>query len=289
MPDVAWLNGRFMPLGRARVSVMDRGFLFGDAVYEVIRTRGGEPVLLEEHLRRLASSARKIGLKPPPLARIRKVAVAGLRKARYPESYIYIQVSRGVAYPRSHVPAPGMRPTVLLAFYRLRERPAEHFTKGISCFTAEDYRWGRCDIKTTNLLANTMSVAEARRRGGFEVIFVKNGRLVEGGSSAVFTVKRGRIRIPRLGNHILPSLTRQLVLRTARRLKIPVGETTVTVKQLTSADEVFLASTTAEGVPVVKIDRRRIGTGRPGPVAAAIREAVLRGASGGGSRRGGRR
>ena len=289
MPDIAWLNGRFMPLRRARVPVMDRGFLFGDAVYEVVRTRDGKPVLLEEHLRRLDSSARKIGLKCPPRATLRSVAAAGVRKARYPETYIYIQVTRGVTYPRSHVPSPGMKPTVLVAFWRLLARPAEHFTKGISCFTAEDYRWGRCDIKTTNLLANTMCVTGARRRGGSEVIFVKKGRLVEGGSSAVFTVKRGGIRIPKLGNHILPSLTRQLVLKTARRLKIPVSQTNVTVGQLMSADEVFLASTTAEGVPVVRIDRRRIGSGRPGPVTASVREDILRGFARGRGRGGGRK
>ncbi len=274
MPDVAWLNGRFMPLRKAKVPVMERGFLFGDGVYEVVRTHDGSPFLIEEHLKRLASSARKIVLACPPKALLRRVIAQGMKRAGYRETYVYVQISRGVAYPRSHVIAPKMKPTVLVAFWRLKPRPAEHYTKGVACVTAEDLRWGRCDIKTLNLLPNTLSVTAARRRGAAEVIFVRKGRLVEGGSSAIFVVKRGRLRIPELGNHILPSLTRELVIRAARRLGLPVVQGPVSVKQIMNADEVFLASTTAEGVPVVKVDGRRIGRGRPGPVTAAVREKI---------------
>lgn len=275
MPEVAWLNGRFMPLRKAKVPVMDRGFLFGDGVYEVVRTHRGEPFLLEAHFKRLASSARMIDLKCPPRTLLRRVIARGLKRAGYRETYIYVQVTRGVAYPRSHLIAPKMKPTVLAAFWRLAPRPAEQFAKGVACLTVEDFRWGRCDIKTLNLLPNSLSVTYARRRGAAEVIFVRKGRLVEGGYSAVFAVKRGRLRIPKLGPHILPSLTRELVIRTARRMGLPVVEGPVTVRQLLAADEVFLASTTAEGVPVVKIDGRRIARGKPGPVTRAIREEIM--------------
>jgi D-alanine transaminase len=263
---------------------MDRGFLYGDGVYEVVRTHGGRPFMLAEHLVRLASSARKIGMTCPRGSLLRRVITAGLKRAGYRETFIYVQVTRGVAYPRSHVPAPGMKPTVLAAFWRLRERPASDFARGVACVTVEDFRWGRCDVKSLNLLANTMAVSAARWRGAAEAIFVRNGRLVEGGLSAVFVARRGRLRLPRLGQHILPSLTRKLVVRTARRMRIPVDQGEVTVRQMMGADEVFLASTTAEGVPVVRIDGRRIGDGRPGPLAAAIRARILREAHAGGGR-----
>jgi D-alanine transaminase len=276
MPDIAWLNGKFMPLGAARVPVMDRSFLFGDGIYEVIRTAGGRPLRLADHLRRLASSARKIDLACPGAAALRRVIAAGLRRAGYPETFIYLQVSRGADATRTHVPAPGLKPTVLVAFWRWPGRPEAEFTRGIACATVEDFRWGRCDIKTVNLLANCLGKTEAHRRGAQEVIFVRRGCLVEGGSSAVFVVRRGRMMVPALGTHILPSLTREQVLRVARQLRLPVSQRPVTVKAMMAADEVFLASTTAEALPVVKIDGRRIGSGRPGPVAAAIRGAILR-------------
>jgi D-alanine transaminase len=254
---------------------MDRGFLYGDGVYEVIRTHGGELFLPEDHLRRLADSARKIDLKCPPRGVLRRAIAGALKRAGHRESYAYVQVTRGVAFPRSHVPAPGMKPTTLVAVWRLKERPAEQFAKGVSCITVEDFRWGRCDVKSVNLLPNAMAVTAARRRGAAEAIFVRNGKLIEGGMSAVFVVKRGRLRLPRLGPEILPSLTRRLVIETARKMRIPVQQGNVTVRQLLAADEVFLASTTAEGVPVVKIDGKRIAGGRPGPLTAAIRNRIL--------------
>jgi D-alanine transaminase len=275
LPDVAWLNGRYSPLRAAKVSVMDRGFLYGDGVYEVIRTHGGQPFLTGKHLRRLESSARKIELKCPSRAVLRKAIAGCIKRAGYRESYVYMEITRGVAFPRSHMPAPNMKPTVLVAVWKLKERPTEHFAKGVSCITVEDFRWGRCDVKSVNLLPNTMAVSQARRQGAAEAIFVKRGKLVEGGLSAIFVVKRGRLRVPQLGQHILPSLTRELVTSTARKLKIPVEERSVTVKQLMGADEVFLASTTAEGVPVVKIDGKRIGRGRPGPITIALRERIM--------------
>lgn len=275
MPDVAWLNGRYSPLRAAKVSVMDRGFLYGDGVYEVIRTHGGAPFLLEDHLARLESSSGKIALECPSREVLRRAIAGCLERARYRESYIYMEMTRGVAFPRSHAPAPGLKPTVLVAVWRLKERPSRDFSRGVACITVEDIRWARCDVKSVNLLPNVMAVTEARRRGASEAIFVKKGKLVEGGLSAVFVVKRGRLRVPRPGRNILPSLTRQLVSRTARKMKIPVEERDVSSRQLMAADEVFLASTTAEGLPVVRIDGRRIGGGRPGPITIALRERIL--------------
>jgi D-alanine transaminase len=275
LPDIAWLNGRYHPLRAARIPVMDRGFLYGDGIYEVIRTHGGVPFLMEGHLRRLRSSGDKVGLKVPSRKVLRSAIAGCIKRARYRECHIYMEITRGVAYPRSHVPAPGMKPTVLVAAWKLKERPREDFEKGVSCVTVEDLRWGRCDVKSVNLLPNVMAVSEARRRGAAEAIFMRDGRLVEGGASAIFVVRRGRLCVPRPGQHILPSLTRQLVAGTARAMKVPVDQREVTVRQLMTADEVFLASTTAEGVPVVRIDGRRIGSGRPGELTRALREKMM--------------
>ena len=277
MPDVAYLNGKFMPLRAAKVPVMDRGFLFGDGVYEVIRATGTRPFLMNEHLRRLQNSARMLEMACPPSALLRKVVAAILRRCGYDRSYVYIQVTRGVEYPRKHAyPAKGTPPTVLVAGWAMGPRPVDEFTRGVSCITVEDFRWGRCDIKSVNLLPNCMGKEAAGRRGAAEVIFVKNGFLIEGGASAILVARRGRLLMPRLGQEILPSLTRALVLEIAKRRRIPVTVRPVTVREMFAADEVIIASTTAEGTPVVRIDNRRIGTGRPGPVSAVLHEEIVR-------------
>ena len=233
MPDVAYLNGKYSLLGETKVSVMDRGFLFGDGVYEVIRATECRPFLLEEHLRRLQNSARMIDLNCPSNALFRKVIARLLKQAGYRDSSVYIQVTRGVAYPRKHVyPPPGTGPTVLVAAWQMGSRAPEDFIRGVECITVEDFRWGRCDIKSVNLLPNCMGKELAKRRGAAEVIFVKGGLLVEGGSSAILVVKRGRLLLPKLGPEILPSLTRKLVLEIARRRGIPVAVRPITVKDI---------------------------------------------------------
>jgi D-alanine transaminase len=283
--DSAYLNGKYMPLDRARVPVADRGFLFGDGIYEVIRATDGRPFLLAEHLRRLRNSARMIELRLPPEALFRRVIARLLRRFRLPEAEIYIQVTRGVHHPRTHAyPPRGTPPTVLLAAWKLRPRPEELFVRGAAAITVEDFRWGRCDVKSVNLLPNCMAKEAASRRGASEAIFVKRGFLVEGGSSSVFVVRRGRLLVPGLGPELLPSLTRELVFRMARRMGIPFSVRPVPVREMFAAAEVFLASTTAEGLGIVRIDGRRIGDGRPGPVTMRIHAAI-----GGLRRSGGRR
>jgi D-alanine transaminase len=277
VPDVAYLNGKYVPLRAAKISAMDRGFLFGDGVYEVIRAGGDRPFLMNEHLRRLQSSARMLELACPPSAVLRKVIAEILRRCRYERSYVYIQVTRGAEFPRKHAyPPKGTAPTVLVAGWQMGPRPADEFTRGVSAITMEDFRWGRCDIKSVNLLPNCMGKEAAKRRGAAEVVFVRNGYLVEGGASAVLVVRRGRLLMPRLGHEILPSLTRALVLEIARRRRIPCAVRSVAVREMFAADEVILASTTAEGTPVVRIDGRRIGTGRPGPVSGVLHEEIVR-------------
>lgn len=285
MKAIAYLNGKYMPLARARVPVTDRGFLFGDGIYEVIRATAGRPFLLAEHLRRLRSSARMIELRLPSEALLRRVIARLLAGARCRETEIYIQVTRGVQHPRAHVyPPKGTPPTVLVAAWELEPRPEELFARGVAAVTVEDFRWGRCDIKSVNLLANCMAKEHARRRGTAEAVFVKNGFLVEGGSSSVFVVRRGRLLVPRPGPGLLPSLTRELVLRMARRMRIPFSVRPVPVREMFAADEVFLASTTAEGLGVVRLDGRRIGNGRPGPVTLRMHAAISGLRRSGGSR-----
>jgi len=277
VPDIAYLNGKYMPLRAAKVPVMDRGFVFGDGVYEVIRATGTRPFLMNEHLRRLQNSARMLEMACPPSTLLRKVVGEILRRCGYERSYVYVQVTRGVDYPRKHAyPPKGTPPTVLVAGWAMGPRPVDEFTRGVSCITVEDFRWGRCDIKSVNLLPNCMGKEAAGRRGAAEVIFVKNGFLIEGGASAILVARRGRLLMPRLGQEILPSLTRALVLEIAKRRRIPVTVRPVTVREMFAADEVIIASTTAEGTPVVRIDNRRIGTGRPGPVSAVLHEKIVR-------------
>jgi D-alanine transaminase len=274
MPEIAWLNGSFMPLRKARVSVMDRGFLFGDGVYEVLHAHDGVPLLLNEHLRRLVGSARALSLKIPSMKLLRQVIAQGISKAGYARTFVYIQVTRGVEFPRSHVPDRRTKPTVLVAFWPLKLQPESNFQEGVAAVTAPDLRWRRCDIKSVNLLANCMGKTDAAGQGAAEVIYIDQGKLVEGASNAVFIVKRGRIRVPHLGRNILASLTRAQVIAAAGRLGIPVTEGVVTIKQLRSADEIFLASTSCEGLPVIRLDGKKVGSGRPGQVALDIHREV---------------
>jgi D-alanine transaminase len=175
VPETAFINGRFLPLAQASVSLEDRGFQFGDGVYEVIRTYHGRPFGLDAHLTRLNRSAQAIGLRQPyAVERWRDDIAEGLRLAAFPEAKIYVQITRGVA-PRDHVYAPDLEPTVVMTIRELRPLAAAAQTVGVDAMTVDDVRWGRCDIKSLNLLANVLARQQAKQAGVFEAILVRIG------------------------------------------------------------------------------------------------------------------
>ncbi|MBX3302509.1 MAG: D-amino-acid transaminase [Nitrospira sp.] len=279
MPDVAFINGRFIPWEDATVSIDDRGFQFGDAVYEVIRTYRGTPFQLEAHLVRLDRSGRELFIPQPySKAQWKQWIQHGLSLAGYQEAKIYIQITRGVA-PREHSFPSQSRPTIVMTVRELRGLPSEIRRTGITACTREDLRWGRCDIKSVNLLANVLAREEARKAGVFETIFVRDGFVMEGALSNVMVVRDGVVMTAPEGPRILSGVTRTAVLDLAKKEDIPIEERSVPLDELYKADEVFLTGTTLEVLGVVQVDGRTIGSGQPGPVTKtlAARWALLTG------------
>ncbi|MGE5573174.1 MAG: D-amino-acid transaminase [Bacteroidota bacterium] len=274
MPEVAFVNGEFMDLSDARVSVEDRGFQFGDGVYEVVRCYRGTPFALEEHLGRLARSASGIELGlPNDTRRLGEIAVEALRRSGIAEAVLYMQVTRGWA-PRNHAFPEAAKPTCVITVRPAKPAPPDRASLGVSVITVPDERWLRCDIKSTDLLPNVMAKQKAIRAGALEAVMIRDGAYVtEGASTNVFAVKDGTIHTAPEGSRILSGITRSIVLGLAREHGMLVVEEFFTPEFLVGADEAFITSTTMEVVPCVRVDGRPVGDGRPGPVTRAIASA----------------
>ena len=271
MPDIAVLNGRLMPLSRAMISVEDRGGLFGGGVYEVVRVYGGAPFLLREHLRRFERSARAIQLAGrPTAAQWAQWARRAVAASRHREAKLYLHLTRGAA-PRDHAFPPGVRPTTLMTVRSFTPFAIDP-DRGVSAVTLPDIRWGRCDIKSLNLLPNVLAKQHAKRCGVFETILIRPGvGVTEGSSSNLMLVTRdGRLLTPPAGPTILSGITREVVLQLARREGLTVVEAAVPPERLTDAAELFLTGTLTEVVAVTRLDRRPVGDGRRGPVTRQL-------------------
>jgi len=270
VPDVAFVNGRFLPLADAVVSIEDRGFQFGDGIYEVLRTYGGRPFEVDAHLGRLDRSAQSLELNQPyPPARWRQLIEEGISRAAYKEAKIYLQVTRGVA-PRDHTYAANLVPTTVMTVREYHPLSEAVRQTGVEVMTAEDIRWGRCDIKSLNLLANVLARQRGQKAGTFETILVKDDQVTEGAASNVILVRNGSLITAPEGPRILSGVTRAVVLQLARGAGVPIEERYPARAELYGADEVFLAGTTVEVLGVVKIDGKTIGTGQPGPVTMQL-------------------
>jgi D-alanine transaminase len=264
-----YLNGKFLPPDQARVSVFDRGFIFGDGVYEVIPVFGGRLFRLPHHLSRLDASLGAIRLCNPHTQQEWNDIFTRLLAAGSGDQYIYLQITRGVA-PRDHAFPPNITPTVFAYAQPLKYSPPEQLAQGVTAVTAADIRWQRCDIKAIALLANALLRQEAIDQGAVEAILVRDGLVTEGAASNIFVVKNGRLVTPPKGPFILPGITRDLVVEIARAKGIPCDELPVKIETLTSADEVWLTSSTKEILPITRIDGRPVGNGKPGPIHAKM-------------------
>lgn len=265
--SLCYLDGEFLPLVEAKVSVLDRGFILGDGVYEVVPVFAGRPFRLEGHLARFERSLAAIRI-PPPLTRQKWTGVIERLVAHHGggEQTIYLQVTRGAA-PRNHLPPPDIAPTVLAMSNPLT--PVD-WNIPVKAVLREDFRWTRCDIKSISLLANVLLRQEAAAAGAHEAILVRDGRVTEGASSNVFVVCGGRIRTPPLSRFLLPGVTRDLLLELLAGGSDAVLECEITREALLAADEVWLASSGRELAPVSHIEEQRIGTDCPGPVFARV-------------------
>lgn len=270
MPDIAFINGRFLPWHEATISIDDRGFQFGDAVYEVIRTYRGSPFEIAAHLARLSRSAKELFL-PQPYTNEQwtRWIQQGLSLAGYQEAKIYIQLTRGTA-PREHSFPSDILPTVVMTIREFHPLAPEIRHTGVSACTREDLRWGRCDIKSVNLLANVLAREEAKKAGVFETILIKDGFVMEGALSNVMAVQDGVILTAPEGPRILSGVTRTVALELAKKDNLVVEERFVPLDVFYRADEVFLTGTTLEVLGVVRIDGKTIGSGQPGSITRTL-------------------
>ena len=267
MPDIACVNGCFGPLSDAVVSIEDRGFQFGDGVYEVLRTYRGQAFAVDPHLARLERSALALQLSVGHTsAQWISLIQEGLRLSRYPETKIYLQITRGQA-PRDHPFPASLAPTTVMTFREFHPLDASVRHSGVEAISMDDIRWGRCDIKSVNLLANVLARQRAKEAGVFEAILVREGAVTEGSVSNVFIVRNGVLHTAPEGHRILSGVTRAIVLEIARKEGVPVIEAFVPRDELLAASEVFLTGTTVEVLPVVRVDGHAIESGSPGPVS----------------------
>jgi len=261
------LNGEYLRLADARVTPLDRAFLFGDAVYEVVPVYGERPFRLREHLDRLSRSLAGIRMQPP-LTHVEWSEVCAELVARNGggDQYLYIQVTRGSEFGRNHAWPEGLEPT-LFAFASSLELPSPQLLeRGVSAVTATDTRWARRDIKSTALLANILLKKLSADAGAFETILLERGELTEGSSTTVHVVMRGGIHTPPNGHQILPGTTREVIGELAHRLGLSSHSVRVTERELRAADEIWLAFSTRGLLPVTGLDGRPVGGGRPGPL-----------------------
>jgi len=273
VPEIAYINGKFMPLEQATVSVEDRGYQFADAVYEVVRTYCGRPFALDEHLARLFRSLAAIQLEHSFTAdNLKPLIVEAIQRAGFPETLVYLQISRGVAkrhrgFPTGHEPVFVLTARALPDTRHIRE-------KGITVITVPDNRWGRCDIKSVGLLANVLAHHAAHQAGANDAVFVEaDGAIAEATAANVFIIHNGTLLTPPEGPKILSGITRGKILEAARAAGIAAAERRVTKVELLGADEAFLSSTTAEVVPILAVDGHKIGAG---PLAPRIYDQFIK-------------
>jgi D-alanine transaminase len=262
-----YLNGKLMPLREARISPLDRSFLFGDGVYEVIPVRGGQARRLPANLARLARSLHELRIRDPHSSLQWTGIVEQLVSANGGgDVYVYLQVSRGAEYGRNHAPLPDIEPTVFGFCAPLPLPSAQQLAQGVACITASDTRWARCDIKSVALLANVLLRQQALEAGASEVILLRDGHLIEASASTVEVVIDGEIRTPPNSPQLLPGTTRSLIEELADLNGMPWRATAVTETQLRAADEVWLTAATRGVIAVTTLDGRPVGDGKPGPL-----------------------
>ncbi len=262
-----YLNGHFMPLADAKVPALDRGFVFGDGVYELVPVYSRKPFRLEEHLRRLQHSLDGIRLaNPHGVARWRELIEQLIALQDFDDQSVYLQITRGVA-PRDHAFPPGVPPTVFMFAQPLVSATGAQKAAGVCAITAPDIRWGRCDIKAVSLLANVLARQQAVDAGCAETVMLRDGFLSEGAASNIFAVKNGVLLAPPPSNLILTGITYDVVLELAAAHGIPAELRAISEAELRSADELWMTSSTKEIMPIVELDGVPVGAGVPGPLA----------------------
>jgi D-alanine transaminase len=264
--NMVFLNGKLLPADQAQVSVLDRGFIFGDGVYELVPVYSRVPFRLDEHLARLERSLGETKIKNPYARAQWRSNIYQLIDAQpFEDQGVYFQVTRGVA-KRDHAFPKDLQPTVFMMSNPLTNPPASAVEKGGSAVSAVDNRWLRCDIKSISLIGNCLLRQLSAEASAAETILFRDGKLTEASASNVFIVKRGVILSPAKSNLILPGITYDVVTELARANNMPLEFRDVSEAEVRSADEVWVTSSSKEVLAIVELDGKRIGDGKPGPV-----------------------
>ncbi len=285
LPDtLCYLNGEYGPLRDAKVSVLDRGFIFGDGIYEVVPAYAGRLFRFDEHLARLNRSLTKLRIANPHsreewLERCRTLLVALAGKGGTGDQLVYIQITRGVA-PRDHVFPVDVEPTVFMMCSAMKPATPEQRHAGVACITARDFRWERGDIKSVSLLGNVLARQMSADKGATETIMFRNGLLTEAAASNVWVVHEGAVLGPPKSEHVLEGIRYDLIRELCEEVGLAYNLRPIAEADVLSADEVLLSSATKEILPVTSLDGAPVGhgalRGKPGPVYARLFEAYQR-------------
>lgn len=261
--SICYLNGEFLPLEEAKVPVLDRGFIFGDGIYEMIPAFSGHTFRLKEHLQRLISSLEAVHIKNPySLLEWTDLIKKLVQKNAAKHQAIYLQITRGVAR-RDHAFPDDAEPTIFIMSNSL---PESQKVKPVSAAVIQDPRWSNCDIKAISLLPNVLLRHQAREKGAYEAILIRDGFLTEGAASNVFIVSNGVVKTPPKGPKLLPGITRNLLIDLLQKNNILCEETEISEAELRDADEIWLTSSTKEIVPVTQLDNKNVGDGDVGVI-----------------------
>lgn len=281
MTEIAWVNGKITSLEEAQVPFLDRGYFFGDGVYEAIKVTGGKLFALEEHLERFERSMKEIRISAPKTrAEFSAIIRECVDKAEIPDAMVYLQVTRGVG-PRMHQFLPKSEPMVTLFICRMDSAEESVRKAGVTCITVADERWAHPHIKTLNLLPNVLAKQIAAEHGAFEAIFVRGeeprgGLVTEASSSNIAAVIDGQVVTPPTNGGILPGVTRAIMLETAREAGITVTERDLTLEELRRAEEIMVMSTGVEVLGVRELDGVPVGKGEVGPITQKLYEVFMK-------------
>jgi D-alanine transaminase len=284
--DIVYVNGALVPRTEARVSVEDRGFVFGDGVYEVLRVINGRPFAARFHNERLRRSLEGIRISlagkdsPESLTEIGRHLLEenGLLQG---EATLYMQVTRGATTRAHNFPPPEVPPTVYISAARFTPY-SDLARNGASAITHPDLRWGRCDLKTLNLLPNVLASQAAKERGTFEAMLIRDGVVTEGTKTNFFGVVDGTVRTHPCDEHILPGVTRSILRELARELSVDLDETPIQESEIPQLSELFLTGTTTDVMPVVTLDNKPVGNGKPGEVTRKLQRVLAESLASGG-------
>ena len=256
--SICYLNGKFLDLKDAKISPLDRGFLFGDAIYEVIASYNNKPFKIEDHLDRLFTNLKDIKI-PVNYSRqeVKNILESVIEKNDLNNQIIYLQISRGHEDIRDHIPGPCPSPTIFVCSFPLKNIPNAQ-TTSIKASLKKDFRWRKSNIKSTSLLANVMYKIQASEENFFEIILQENGYITEGAVSNVFCVKNNEVKTPSLENNILPGITRSVIIDIVNKIGIKITESKISVEDFMNSDEIWITNTTKGILLVSEIDEVQV-------------------------------